>query len=417
MRPRVLFDTTRLAWRARRGSPTGIDRVVSAYAEWLLSRDDIDLIPVALAGSSLTRVSRARLQRAIVDQDQRSADEPWTKLSEALCSAEPDQAVVRRPIHANPSADWLPIGLELGERMLNRAIAGPPGGQVYINVAHTGLHRPGLLAGLTWRGIASMILVHDLIPITHPEFCTPSAAGRHRLRIDHVLGHAGLVIANSQCTADALSAYARRTGQAEPAVQVAHLGLAPVFARPPQPLAAPRPYFVCVGTIEARKNLAFLLTVWRRLAETTAAQAPHLVLVGRRGWENEAVIDHLDRSPAVRSLVHEIADVTDDQLARLIGGARALLAPSLVEGFDLPPIEALALGVPVIASDIPVHRELAKGATLIDPLDGPAWIEAIVQAAQPGASRPGPARPPSWSDHFALVAPRLDALIAGERVA
>jgi len=135
-------------------------------------------------------------------------------------------------------------------------------------------------------------------------------------------------------------------------------------------------------------------------------KAPHLVMIGRRGWENEAVIDHLDRSSAVRKLVHEITDLTDEQVAALIRGARALLAPSLAEGFDLPVIEALTLGAPVIASDIPVHRELARAAQLIDPLDGLGWIDAIQSACDHPPRRPR--RPGySWDEHFKIVAQAL----------
>ena len=137
---------------------------------------------------------------------------------------------------------------------------------------------------------------------------------------------------------------------------------------------------------------------------TVPSAAPRLALIGRHGWENEAILDHLERSPPLQGLVHHAADLPDAALARLMRGARAVLAPSSTEGFDLPALEALALGVPVIASDIPVHRELARGARLIDPLDGPGWLEAIV-AATAAPEPPPPFQPPSWDAHFAKVAP------------
>jgi len=167
-----------------------------------------------------------------------------------------------------------------------------------------------------------------------------------------------------------------------------------------------RPYFICVGTIEPRKNLVFLLSIWRRLAATLGDDTPWLILAGKRGWENEEIIDHLDRSPPIRRFVHEVNDLTDEQLARLISGANALLAPSRAEGFDLPVAEAGALGTPVIGSDIPVHRELARAATLLDPMDGPAWLAAIESAAKSRARTPV-AAPPSWDAHFAIVGEAL----------
>ena len=201
------------------------------------------------------------------------------------------------------------------------------------------------------------------------------------------------------------AAIARAQGARLPTTVPAPLGIELSFLQRGYEADGPaeRPYFVCVGTIEARKNLAFLLTIWRRLAERMSEAAPQLVLVGRRGWENEAVIDHLERSHAVRALVHEVGDLSDAELAQVMAGARGLLAPSFAEGFDLPLIEALCLGVPAIASDIPVHRELAAPATLVDPTDGPAWLDAIEAACAPALHDPWSFSALSWEGHFALV--------------
>lgn len=165
-----------------------------------------------------------------------------------------------------------------------------------------------------------------------------------------------------------------------------------------------RPYFVHVGTIEARKNLALLLTLWRRLEERLGERTPSLVLVGRYGWENEAVLDHLERSPNLRGVVHQASNLSDVLLARLMRGARAVLAPSSVEGFDLPAVEARAMGLPLLASDIPAHRELTPDAELIDPLDGLGWLAAVERATLERPARPTPQSAPSWAGHFDIVA-------------
>jgi glycosyltransferase involved in cell wall biosynthesis len=254
------------------------------------------------------------------------------------------------------------------------------------------------------------VMAHDLIPINFPEYCATAAEGRHLRRVSEMIKHARLVITNSATTAAELSDYARSVGRAAPPTQVAPLGIEAEFLQPQPAWTTPVPYFVSVGTIEARKNGAFLLAVWRQLAERMGADAPRLVLVGRRGWETESVIDHLQRSKAVIRLVHEVSDLSDRELARLVGGAAALLSPSLAEGFDLPVVEALTLRTPVIASNIPVHLELAEGvATLLDPLDGPAWIDAIEAAATTAAR--GPAyTAPTWDAHFGLIADALRTL-------
>ena len=144
---------------------------------------------------------------------------------------------------------------------------------------------------------------------------------------------------------------------------------------PPQATA---PYFVNVSTIEPRKNMLFLFAVWRRLIETLGPTTPRLVLVGHRGWENENVIDVLDRSRGLAPFLVEASGLSDAGLASLVRGATAVVAPSSVEGFGLPVAEALSLGVPVIASDIPAHREVGgHRATFIDPIDGLTWVRTI----------------------------------------
>jgi glycosyltransferase involved in cell wall biosynthesis len=86
--------------------------------------------------------------------------------------------------------------------------------------------------------------------------------------------------------------------------------------------------------------------------EELGAAAPRLVLIGQRGWETENAIDMLERCPTLRGVVFERANVPDVEAARLVKGARALLLPSFAEGFGFPLVEALALGVPVLCSDL-----------------------------------------------------------------
>jgi glycosyltransferase involved in cell wall biosynthesis len=179
----------------------------------------------------------------------------------------------------------------------------------------------------------------------------------------------------------------------------------------PPPAEGP-PYFVVLGTIEPRKNHLLLLNVWRRLAQTLGPEAtPRLVLIGRRGWENENILDLLDRCPVLKGVVVEHNRLPDPEVRTLIAGARALLMPSFAEGFGLPVVEALALGAPVIASDLPALRETGGDAPdYLDPLDGPAWARAILDYAAPRSlrrqaqlARLSNWRAPTWEDHVGGV--------------
>jgi len=405
MKPVVLFDAGRLLDRSAREAPTGVDRVCLAYAEWLAARRDIRVVPVAAVRNRLRAVDATHFRREIRTLRKRwSGDGPVTGSEQALVRALTGQTRGPSILDVEPGAP--PLSLRrvraVSQALTSRPLPPPTPGQRYISVGHTALTTPAILADLARHDVASTIMIHDLIPITHPEFCRPGDRDRHHRRVCNALRHAGQIIVNSNYTADQLQAFADQEALRAPPVQDIPLGLEPVFLTRGT-TAAPGPYFVHVGTIEARKNLAFLLTLWRRLQERMGPATPGLVLIGRYGWENEAVLDHLQRSPNLQGLVHQSAGLSDASLARLMRGARAVVAPSSVEGFDLPAVEAMAMGVPLIASDIPVHRELVSGARLIDPLDGLGWLAALQAAAETPPVAPAYA-PPTWADHFNQVA-------------
>lgn len=402
----VLFDAGRLVQRGARATPTGVDRVCLAYAEWLMGRDDLDCLPVRARDDGLLALDRRWFSEQV-----RSLRERWTGNGVAAPEARLIEALGRGRV---PRSLASPEGRQSGARsqavarlLMTRPLPSLKRGSLYVNVGHTGLTGPRLLARLAAGGVNSLLMVHDLIPITHPEYCRPGEAARHRTRIRVALRQASTLVVNSRTTGDVLADFAATEGLVSPPVVVAPLGLEPPFlTRGHSP--ALRPYMVHVGTIEARKNLAFILTLWRRLEETLGEATPGLVLIGRQGWENEAVLDHLERSPPLQGLVHQASELPDTALSRLMRGARAVIAPSFVEGFDLPAVEAMAMGVPLIASDIAAHREFVSAATLIDPLDGPGWIAALIQAAQGRGDAPGFV-PPDWPGHFR----RLDTAMTG----
>jgi glycosyltransferase involved in cell wall biosynthesis len=135
------------------------------------------------------------------------------------------------------------------------------------------------------------------------------------------------------------------------------------------------------------------------------------VLIGQRGWETENVIDMLERCPALRGTVFEHNTLPDSEMVRFLRGARALLLPSFAEGFGFPLIEAFAVGVPALCSDIPALRETGGAVPeYLDPLDGPGWRAAILDYAAPASPRRTAQldrlsnwRPPSWREHFEKV--------------
>ena len=409
----ILFDASRLLSRTERSSPTGVDRVCLAYAEWLLSRDDVNTLPVRSKHDRLVALDPVWFRDCVTTLRER-----WTgpavrgapspaeaRLFAALEGDTPNtQSILSDP--PKPQDKTGPRRMRVWKQFFrSRQMSEVPSGGRYINVGHTSLNTPEILTTLKAHDVERIVLIHDLIPITHPEFCRPGDGDKHRERVRTALTLSSRILVNSHYTALELRNFAEQESIEPPPIDAVHLGLEPIFLKR-EPTTARLPYFVHVGTIEARKNLAFLLTVWRRLYEHMGDRCPQLVLVGRYGWENEAVLDHLQRSPPLRGLVHQATNLPDASLSVLLGNAQALLAPSSVEGFDLPAVEASALGVPLIASDIPAHRELVPDAELIDPLDGLGWLAALERAT---LKRPvaGPYDAPTWDAHFEQVARRI----------
>ncbi|HMF13369.1 MAG TPA: glycosyltransferase family 1 protein [Gemmataceae bacterium] len=142
-----------------------------------------------------------------------------------------------------------------------------------------------------------------------------------------------------------------------------------------QRLGLPPRYLLYVGTIEPRKNIATLLHAYRGLDARIRQDYP-LVLVGNWGW-NAADVAHLLDAGGASGVIH-LGYVPESDLAALYNGARALVFPSLYEGFGLPPVEMLACGGAVLASTAgAVAETVGQRAHLIESLDTDGWREAM----------------------------------------
>lgn len=282
-------------------------------------------------------------------------------------------------------------------------------GRPYLNLGHTGLDSHGFREWVRTARVKPIYFVHDLIPITNPEFCREGENDRHRARMRTVLNTAAGVIGNTRATLEDLEQFARAEDLPCPPMLTAWLGAAAPTMRPG--LMSVRPTFVVLGTIEGRKNHTLLLDVWSKLIDRLGQQAPRLLIIGQRGWQAQEVFDRLDSSDKLRGHVIELNNCSDGELETHLGSARALLFPSFVEGYGLPLIEALGAGLPAIASDLPVFRETCGDIpTYLSPLDQDGWQDAILDYARPESDtrasqveRLKGFQPPTWDAHFRKV--------------
>jgi glycosyltransferase involved in cell wall biosynthesis len=233
---------------------------------------------------------------------------------------------------------------------------------------------------LPLRSVPTVLTVHDLIFRHLPMHHKPLNRWYLNVTMPLYCRRATHVIAVSECTRrDLIAAY----DLPEEKVTVVHEAAAPHF-RPqsPEVIAAvrsryglPDRYLLFVGTIEPRKNLACLLSVFEVMR--AAGLSDGLVIVGRRGWLYDDFFARLEQSPE-RDAVLFPGYVPDEDLPVIYGGSQGLVFPSVYEGFGLPVLEAMACGTPVVASNASSLPEIGGDAALYsDPLDVEGMTEAV----------------------------------------
>ncbi len=215
-----------------------------------------------------------------------------------------------------------------------------------------------------------VVTCHDVLPRSHPDLYDSryrAIAARHVA----ALASAAAVVTTCHATAAEIERWA---GVDPDRVHVASPGRR--FTDVP-PVVSPsdtddEPYLLFLGALTPRKGLPLLLRALARMAD-----APRLVVVGPDGMRAAAVHAALDEvAGTVR--VERRGRVGDDELARLVAGATLLCHPSEAEGFGIPVLEAMGLGTPVVAGDIPPVREVGGDAVALVPVDDEAaWAATI----------------------------------------
>lgn len=372
---RLLLDITRLVVRRfQRRQPTGIDRVGLAYFSHLKNRTQA-LLRVGTFWLALNHHATHQLHSLLTNPQA----QPWRLVLFLIKASLIDSSGLRAT-------------------------------DVLIHTAHSGLENPQFLKKLQRFGVRAVYFLHDLIPISHPEYNRPGEDVRHHQRLKTMSHTASVVLVNSNQTKQMFESYVQQQQWPMPQVKVALLACT-ALAHSEAKRLLDVPYFVVLGTIEARKNHLLLLQIWRELVLRYEGTAPHLVLIGRRGWECEQVLDILERCESLRNHVHEISNCPDEQMANWVKHAQALLFPSFVEGFGIPLVEALELGTPVIASNLAVFKEIAGDVpTYLQPLDGLGWMTVVAEFAAPNSTvrqlqieRMNHFKAPTWEEHFQIL--------------
>jgi glycosyltransferase involved in cell wall biosynthesis len=211
------------------------------------------------------------------------------------------------------------------------------------------------------RGGVRATTIHDLVPLRHPEWVQGRTRRMHGAKYRNAARTCDVVFVNSEFTKDEV---VELLGVPAERVRVAHPGVDARFRPGGQRADLGAPYVLTVATLEPRKNLSVLV-------EASSHLGPELTLAvaGQEGWGPEA------------SGLHRLGYVSDERLAELYRGASVFAYPSRFEGFGMPIVEAMASGVPVVASS---HRSLDEAcgdaALRADPDDPEGFAAAIARA-------------------------------------
>jgi len=237
-------------------------------------------------------------------------------------------------------------------------------------------------------GVVGLVF-YDMIPITHPLLFEPLVTERFRRWLEKSIENVDFYIAISETTRKQISSYIKEAcpdGGKTPQCDSFPLGsviemvdkhglireeLRAIFTE-----SQNNNVFLAIGTIEPRKNHKYLLDsfeiLWRKYPDI------RLCILGRIGWSCERIIQRIRSHKQYGRSLFMFNDCSDTELDYAYSRSKALITPSVIEGFGLPIIEALFYRLPVLASNIPIYREVGKDFCSYFNLNDPSILSDII---------------------------------------
>jgi len=227
------------------------------------------------------------------------------------------------------------------------------------------------------RGAKIAVLIHDIIPITHPEFCDSSFVNKFTKMLPDVLSLADLLLYPSFYTRDQLVSSFFPSGINVPNKRILWGNSKNQAQHIYEDLPRLPNSIIMVGTVEPRKNHVLVLKWFLKLASPQI----QLTVIGQSGWMNKSVTAALNRETGLNPNLRWIKDASDDDLFYEMSRHEVGLLASHVEGLGLPVLEYSNLGLKLVLSDIPVFREIAgDSAYFFDSTSIESLDEAIGKA-------------------------------------
>lgn len=291
--------------------------------------------------------------------------------------AHPPSGYDVRPVHALPGTDYRytgRFGMAAGAApVVEDAPIHCAEGDIFLGLdlgAHLFPASESQLVRMRAAGVRLHFVIYDLIPLRHPQYCDQGLSTAFAHWMNTLGRQADGLHCISAAVAEDVRAWLYQNVRTLPLPEVSHFhlgadienstptqGLPEDAASVLAQLDAPGHTFLAVGTIEPRKGQTQLLDAFEQLWQKNLPV--RLVLVGKAGWKVESLVVRLRAHSELGHRLFWLEGVSDEYLERLYASSDCLLAASEVEGFGLPLIEAAQRGVPILARDIPVFREVA----------------------------------------------------------
>lgn len=373
-------------------------------------------VDVTATSSTELHTGIERVVRGVLTQLLSGDDLPWR--------VEPVKLVDGRFVQALPYALHL---LELPPLASQGDEVHPRAGDVFLGLDWVADKLPEntvLLDAWRARGVKMLFVVYDLLPVRMPH-CFPDFISPMHARWLQCIGRYadGLIGISKAVVDDLRDWYERHPPGRSTCLRLGYFypGNDPVSTRPTRGLPKDAsklikrlrdtPSFLMVGTVEPRKGHAFVLDAFERF--WASGGSANLVIVGRHGWMSESLGGRLRSKAAADGRLVWAEQASDEYLEQLYDVSHALIAASEGEGFGLPLVEAARRGLPVIARDIPVFREVSEGfAHYFDGTDVDSLVEVVRSLL--ASEKVIQVREPSSSLSWKATTSRLCALISSD---
>jgi len=415
MKTRIRFDLSRIFQRGTRLTPTGIDRVDIRYAQMFIRNTDLfEFEGVFIQKGFFVLVSNSLAIKIcdLVYKKWIDGVGPGYFHIEQIeeCIRDLAEEVRKTSLHQNSKIDV---------RLIKNTT---PQHSIYINTGFSGLDSTidhGEYKKAT--GDKMVYFVHDLLPLEYPEYFWKDWGKVHLQRLMNSCSVADLIVTVSEDVALKLRNLLQHLNIDFNHIAPIRNGVEDKFvdnSMYSNEICQPKNQFTIVSTIEPRKNHLMLLEIWREFVFAGLENIPKLVIIGDRGWHNTNTFEFIDKCTAIHPYIEEVSDVGDDAMINYIRESKATLFPTYGEGWGLPVVESMALGVQVICSDLSVLRECSDNmAEYIEIHDKRKWIAEILRFSRMGVeaclgvqAKLSHFKPTRWEESFLKLIQHIEKL-------